>query len=168
MTGFPLELPLFLLKAIGILILGLIAWVVLFLAWNSVRQALAVRRFRSTWTARGKDLLLVYSNSPHWQGYVEEHWLPRWGQRAVILNWSERNSWTRPASPEVALFRAFAGSREYNPLGIVVPPAERDVHVVRFWQAFRDRKHGRDQPLKEAEAELDDFLNGKHGLGRLK
>lgn len=41
----------------------------------------AVRRFRAAWEPRGKDLLLVYSNSPHWKAYVEERWLPRWGHR---------------------------------------------------------------------------------------
>ena len=56
----------------------------------------------------------------------------------VVLNWSERSQWRRPVSPEVALFRAFAGAREFNPLAIVVPARGRKVHVVRFWLAFRE------------------------------
>jgi hypothetical protein len=123
------------------------------------RKSRAVHRFRSTWRIHGKDLLLVYSNSPHWQRYVEENWLPKWGHRAVILNWSERSTWGRSAPAEVALFRAFAGSREFNPLAIVIPPVGRDPHVVRFWRAFRDRKHGKDGLLQAAEAELDRHLD---------
>src|SRR5918911_507082 len=60
-------------------------------AWRDYR---AVRRFRAVWGARGRDLLLVYSNSPNWQPYVEANWLPRWGERAVVLNWSERSRWS--------------------------------------------------------------------------
>jgi hypothetical protein len=117
-----------------------------------------VGRFRRTWQVQGKDLLLVYSNGPHWQRYVEQPWLPRWGHRAVVLNWSERRTWKRRAPAEVALFRTFAGSREFNPLGIVVPPTGIRVKVVRFWLAFRDYKHGNDRLLKHAEAELDRCL----------
>jgi hypothetical protein len=123
------------------------------------RKWRAVRRFRSAWGVQGKDLLLVYSNSPHWQRYVEETWLPRWGHRAVVLNWSERSTWGRSARTEVALFRAYAGAREFNPLGIVVPPTGRHPHIVRFWQAFREYKHGKDRKLHAAEAELDRRLN---------
>ncbi|HYN08190.1 MAG TPA: hypothetical protein VES67_12430 [Vicinamibacterales bacterium] len=75
-----------------------------------------------------------------------------------MLNWSERSSWTRPARAEVALFRAFAGSQEFNPLGIVVPATGRHVHIVRFWRAFRDYKHGKDRRLRAAETELDRWL----------
>ena len=122
------------------------------------RKRRAVQRFRRSWGKQGKDLLLVYSNSPNWQQYVEENWLPRWGHRAVTLNWSERNEWGKRGAPEVALFRAFAGCKEFNPLGIVVPPSGSRVHVVRFLHAFRDYKHGNDRRLREAEAELEHYL----------
>ena len=119
------------------------------------RQSLAVRRFRAAWQSQGRDLLLVYSNSPNWKRYVEETWLPRWGNRAVVLNWSERQTWRLDRRPEVALFRAFAGDREFNPLGIVVPQKGRAARVIRFWCAFREYKHGKDGPLRVAEAELE-------------
>src|SRR4051812_23720078 len=109
----------------------------------------AVSRFRAAWLPQGKDLLLVYSNSPHWKQYVEDRWLPKWRDRAVVLNWSERRTWHRGA-PEAALFRAFAGAREFNPLAIVV--SSDDIRVVRFWRAFRDFKHGKDRLLRLAEA----------------
>ena len=139
-----------LMLAAGITAVAIIAY--LFVQWRKWR---AVRRFRAVWGIRGKNLLLVYSESPHWHRYVNENWLPRWGHRAVVLNWSERRSWTRPVRAEVALFRAFAGRREFNPLGIVVPNAGSDVHVVRFWRAFREYKHGKDRLLRQAEAELE-------------
>jgi hypothetical protein len=123
------------------------------------RRWRAVRRFRAAWQSQCKDLLLVYSNSPNWKRYVEEKWLPRWGNRAVVLNWSERQTWRRDRRAEVALFRAFAGDREFNPLGIVVPRKGRAAHVVRFWRAFRDYKHGKDGPLRIAEAKLEACLD---------
>ena len=132
-----------------LLILALVAWQQ-FDVWN------AGQRFRRAYRSVGKDLLLVYSNSPHWQSYVEANWIPRWTTRAVTLNWSERTTWRR-SQPEVALFHALAGDREYNPLAIVVPPHGRPI-VVRFWKAFRDYKHGKDQKLIQQEAELERLL----------
>lgn len=136
-----------LLIVAALLLAGLFA----FEQWKRWR---AVRRFRAHWQPQGKDLLLVYSNSPNWQTYVEQTWLPKWQRRAVLLNWSERRNWNRER-PEVALFHVFATEREFNPLGIVVPRKGRHVHIVRFWRAFRDFKHGKDGLLREAENELE-------------
>jgi len=122
------------------------------------RKWRALNLFRAVWGTRGRDLLLVYSNSPHWQRYIEETWLPKWGHRAVVLNWSERSRWGRPVRPEVALFRAFGGATEFNPLAIVIPAGGRHVHVVRFWRAFRDFKHGRNRLLQTAEEDLARLL----------
>jgi hypothetical protein len=121
------------------------------------RRWRAATRFRQEWHRQGKDVLLVYSNSPHWQEYIEAHWLPKWGARAVVLNWSERKTWVTSKRSEARLFRAFAGDREFNPLGIVVPYVG-EVCVVRFWHAFRDVKHGKDRALRLAEAELETAL----------
>lgn len=121
-------------------------------------EIVAAQNFRRKYSPAGKDLLLVYSTSPHWQRYVETEWLPKWGHRAVVLNWSERRQW-QGSAPEVTLFREFVGgggfSREYNPVAVIVPPRGRRVHIVRFWRAFRDYKHGRTRRLREAEAELE-------------
>jgi len=143
----------FLIVAAGITALAISAYLIV--QWRKWR---AVSRFRAAWGGQGKDLLLVYSDSPNWQRYIEESWLPRWGHRAVLLNWSARRTWTRPVAAEVALFRAFAGRREFNPLGVVVPATGSAVHVVRFWRAFREYKHGKDRLLRQAEAELDQAL----------
>ena len=138
------------------------------LAWlvEAVRKRRAVMRFRAL-HQRGnhKDLLIVYSNSPNWQRYIEQHWLPKWHDRAVVLNWSERRLWTRK-DPAVRLYRAYVNSSppfgsEYNPLAIVVPARGHRVHVVRFWRAFRDFKHGKDRLLRHAEADLESLLRGR-------
>jgi hypothetical protein len=145
----------------GLLILAAVVTMITVAAYLGYvwRRRRAVRRFRAAWQSQGRDLLLVYSNSPNWKRYVEEKWLPRWGNRAVVLNWSERQTWRRDRRAEVALFRAFAGDREFNPLGIVVPRKGRAAHVVRFWRAFRDYKHGKDGPLRIAEAKLEACLD---------
>jgi hypothetical protein len=148
----------FLWKGLLVFAAGVIVIAAASYAAHVWRQWRAVRRFRAVWKPRGKDVLLVYSNSPHWQGYVEDTWLPRWGHRAVVLNWSDRAVWKRDRRPEVALFRVFAGDREFNPLAIVVPSEGRRARVVRFWRAFRDYKHGKDRLLRAAEAELEGYL----------
>jgi hypothetical protein len=115
------------------------------------------RAFNARWGTSGKRLLLVYSSSPHWQAYIEEHWLPRLGGMAVVLNWSERAEWPEHHPLEARIFRMWAGDREFNPVAIVIP--ERGpVRVIRFWRAFRDYKHGRDRALRAAEAELASAL----------
>ncbi len=58
----------------------------------------------------------------------------------------------------------WGGDREFNPLAIVIP--ERGpVQVIRFWQAFRDHKHGRDRALRVAEAELAAAVGVTLGAG---
>jgi hypothetical protein len=123
-------------------------------AWLDRRKQRRLQReFHARWGSSGKRLLLVYSNSPHWQAYIEERWLSRIGRVAVVLNWSERAQWPERHPFEAQVFRMWAGDQEFNPLAIVIP--ERGpVQVIRFWQAFRDYKHGKDQALRVAEAEL--------------
>jgi hypothetical protein len=123
-------------------------------AWLNRRKRRRLQReFHARWGSSGKRLLLVYSNSAHWQTYIEEHWLSRIGGVAVVLNWSERAQWPEEYPFEAEVFRMWAGDREFNPLAIVFP--ERGpVQVIRFWQAFRDYKHGKDRALRAAEAEL--------------
>jgi len=111
------------------------------------------REFHKRWGGQGKRLLLVYSNSPNWQTYVEENWLPRLESIAVVLNWSERSTWAERHAFEADIFRMWAGEREFNPVAIIIP-ADGRVRVIRFWQAFRDYKHGKDRILRAAEAEL--------------
>lgn len=123
-------------------------------AWLDRRKRRRLQReFHHRWGAYGKRLLLVYSNSPIWQAYVERNWLPQLESFAVVLNWSERSTWSERHPFEAEIFRTWAGDQEFNPLAIVIP-ADGAVRVIRFWQAFRDYKHGKDRTLRAAEAEL--------------
>jgi hypothetical protein len=114
-----------------------------------------VAEFRGRYGPEGKDLLIVYSDSPHWGEYIETNWLPRWGDRAVVFNRSR--PW-KGGQLEARLWFAIAGSAEHTPVAIVVPSRGRP-RIVRFWRAFRERKHGDDTSLRAAELELDHILS---------
>ena len=124
-------------------------------------------RVRLQWCPRGKYLLFVYSNSRIWKDYIESNILPKIGDRAVVMNWSERSQWDWKRPPlEVEVFRHWAGVRryflrgkrrwdghEFNPIAITFIPWWRR-RVFRFWQPFKDFKHGKEQPLKRLEGQL--------------
>lgn len=95
----PIVLPLF---AIGFFLFLLHHFVLYLLVWI-------------VWLPRGKDVLLVYSDSPIWRDYMIQEVLPLVQDHAVVLNWSERSKWRRWAFP-VYIFRSFAGGRKYNPV----------------------------------------------------
>ncbi len=108
------------------------------------------------WSPTGKRVLFVYSNSPLWQSYIEETILPRLPRGSVVLNWSERRRW-RWWSLSAAVFHFFGGSREFNPLAVVVRPF-RWGRAFRFWRAFRDAKHGNRDALQRVETEFFTYL----------
>lgn len=112
------------------------------------------------WCARGRDVLLVYSNSPIWQSYFEEELIPRLGQRAVILNWSQRRAWR--CSLSVAAFGFFGGSRDYNPMAVVFRPF-RVARMFRYYKPFRDFKHGKPEGVAEMTDQLFALLDGHKG-----
>lgn len=151
----PLILTLLVLAA-PLIALGLI--------YDRWRRAKLRRAFTARWRETGKDLLLVYSDSPHWKDYVEAQWLPRLQARAVVLNWSQRVTWASHHPLEAAIFRRWAGDREFNPIAIVIPP-RGPVTVVRFWRAFRDYKHGNDRALRTAEQQLAQVLEVQSFVG---
>lgn len=105
----------------------------------------------SRWCSRGRDILFVYSDSPTWHDYIEKHILPHLGERAVVLNWSDRRGWR--ASLARAAFHHFGGNREFNPMAVVFRPFRR-TRTFRFWQPFRKWKHGNPQPLVVMESEF--------------
>ena len=104
------------------------------------------------WCLRGINVLLVYSDSPNWQEYIEANIIPKLPPSSVKLNWSERKQWREMSLPVLA-FRHFGGSREFNPLVVVLQPFRR-AKIFRFWQAFQDHKHGKAQSLTQVENEL--------------
>lgn len=135
------------------------------LAFLHARQrGVAVRRFRERYGGEGKDLLLVYTASPHWQDYIEREWLPRWGARAVVLNRSQ--PWDGN-SAEALLWFAYRTGREHTPLAVVVPRRGR-ARVVRFFKAFRDNKHGKPAALQARERELEAALEASSRESKTK
>lgn len=108
------------------------------------------------WSPAGTRVLFVYSNSPLWQSYIEDTILPKLPRGSVVLNWSERRRW-RWWSLSVAVFHFFGGSREFNPLAVVVRPF-RWGKAFRFWRAFRDAKHGNRDTLQRVEAQFFTYL----------
>ena len=109
-----------------------------------------------TWSSRGRYALVVYSNSPIWQEYFEEHVLPTVGNRGVVLNWSERKQWSY--SLPVALFSFFGGTREFNPVAIVFQPFAWP-RPFRFYGPFKAFKHGRPQEVEKMRSQLLETLN---------
>jgi len=103
------------------------------------------------WCLRGRDILFVYSDSPIWRDYVEQNILPYLGDRAVVLNWSQRKQW-RLSVARLA-FHHFGGYRQFNPLAVVFRPFRR-TRTFRFWEPFRDFKHGRPAALHTMELEF--------------
>ena len=108
------------------------------------------------WCSRGRYALVVYSNSPIWQAYFEEHVLPSVGERAAVLNWSDRRQW--PYSLPVAVFRVFAGTREFNPMAIVFEPLAWPLRF-RFYGPFQAFKHGRRQEVEDLRRQLLETLD---------
>jgi hypothetical protein len=141
-----------------ILLAALVAFV-----WRRFDEWRLRQRFEAKWGKEGKELVLVYSNSPHWKDRFEDEILPRIRHKAVVLNWSERstNEWKgRPL--DVRIFRRWGGDREFNPMAIVFPPGGK-TRTIRFWQAYRDFRHGKTNPLRQREAELFDALGVPSG-----
>jgi hypothetical protein len=108
------------------------------------------------WYPRGRYALVVYSNSPIWQEYFETHMLPAIGSRGVVLNWSDRKRWKY--SLPVALFRFFAGTRDFNPSAIVFEPFAWPRRF-RFCRAFHAFKHGRPDEVEKIRRDFFKLLD---------
>src|ERR1019366_3372644 len=108
------------------------------------------------WLPKGKDVLVVYSDSPVWHDYMSVAVLPLVQDRAVILNWSRRKKWPR-LSLATHAFRIFGGRQEFNPIVVVFRPLNRAV-VFRLWPAFKDWKRGRRESLESLRQRLLEAL----------
>jgi hypothetical protein len=134
------------------------AAVLVLLVAEAVRRAYRatlLTRFRIKYAGLGKDLLIVYTDSPHWQPYIESRWIPRWGNRAVVLNRSR--PWAR-SQIEAKLWRTLGGIVNHTPLAVVIP-RQGKAELVRFFVAFRDHKHGKPARLEAAERDLEQALS---------
>ena len=114
-------------------------------------------QFQRVYTSQGKFVLFVYSDSPNWKSYIESQVLPSIKDHAIVLNWSERSRWKGKKSWPVRAFRHWGGRKEFNPLAIVFCGLTR-VRTIRFYQAFRDFRHGKEGPLREAESQLSGLV----------
>jgi hypothetical protein len=121
-----------------------------------VRNALVLIAVWTLWSTRGKDTLVVYSQSPHWKEYFESGLLPKLERRAIALDWSERSRWPW-FDLRVVLFRTFKGYKSFVPMILVVPPFRRPK-TFRFYEAFQDSKHGKEQPLRELELQVSAYF----------
>jgi len=129
----------------------LILFIFLYLLWGTF-LAIAI------WIIwKNPRVLFVYSDSPTWKDYIEREMLPYLRDRAVILNWSERKNWKN--SLAVLAFRYFGGHRNFNPIGIVFRPFHF-VKIYRFFEAFKDFKHGNVKKVVEIRREFFDALKG--------
>ena len=103
------------------------------------------------WCLRGRDILFVYSDSPTWREYIELNILPALGDRAIVLNWSARKRW-RFSLARLAFYH-FGGYRQFNPLAVTFRPLRR-TQTFRFWEPFREFKHGRPNALHALEQQF--------------
>jgi hypothetical protein len=108
------------------------------------------------WLPTGKDMLVVHSDSPIWHDYMTTQVLPLVQERALVLNWSERNKWPR-WSFRVHVFHSLGGDREFNPLVVLFRPLRR-ARVFRFWSPFQDWKRGYREPVERLRQELLSLL----------
>ncbi|MCU0718476.1 MAG: hypothetical protein MUC83_02135 [Pirellula sp.] len=116
------------------------------------------------WSTRGINVLLVYSDSPNWHGYIEANIIPRLPSSTVAINWSDRRNWRRFSLPVMAA-RFFGGSREFNPMIVVFRPFHW-AQTYRFWQPFKDYTHGKPEALHLLETKL--FSDLSHaGIGKV-
>jgi len=127
----------------------LIPWAIVVLLGYIVYAILFAIVVRVVCVFRGRYIVFVHSNSPVWQNYLATNILPRLPADTVILNWSNHLKW-RWFSFSVRVFRRYGGDTEFNPIGLVCAPL-RGVKTFRFWQPFKDFKHGNDKPLKDME-----------------
>jgi hypothetical protein len=135
-----------------ILVVPLIPALLFWILCRVLVQAFVLLAVWVVWLPRGKDTLIVYSRSPNWMEYFEAGLIPHLERRAMILNWSDRAKW-RTLDLRVLVFRAFGGRTSFNPMVILFRPF-RWPEEFRFFESFRDLKHGKEQPLRDLEGRL--------------
>jgi hypothetical protein len=138
----------------ALLLLVVILFIIPLLFVFGIKNLLARIKFLSFIREQKKQIIFVYSNSPHWKTYIEENYFPLLTGRAFTLNWSERATWDEKEWPVKAV-KYWGGDREFNPMAIVYINFFK-IKVIRFFSAFNDYKFGRTTQLKKAE---DEFFN---------
>ena len=132
-----------------LLLLIFLPLVLIYLAFYLVWGLILCTAIWLTWGRR--DVLFVYSNSPTWKEYIERELLPSIQTRAVILNWSDRRNWKN--SLAAWAFRYFGSDRNFNPMAVVFHPL-RVPRIYRFYEAFKEFKHGDPRKIEELKKEF--------------
>jgi hypothetical protein len=104
-----------------------------------------------------RDVLFIYSDSPHWKAYLETEIFPALRERMVLLNWSERKKW-KSGSLAALAFNHFGGDQDINPMALVFRP----FHFTKkfsFYQAFKKYKHGDGSEVEKMKKDLFQVLN---------
>jgi hypothetical protein len=103
--------------------------------------------------------LVVYSDSQLWKSRIEEEWLPRFGARVAVLNWSERRQWD-PTDPLVRLFYGAVDLNEdFNPAVILLRTDRRPL-LFRFYPAFKHAQFGHPEELQRMERQMFGVIDG--------
>ena len=137
---------------IAVLLPLIIPIAIVFLLLYGAYRLLLNALIRILWLPRGKDVLLVYSDSPIWKEYMMEEIMPLLKGRAEILNWSERKQWSR-WSLAVRVFHAYSGSKDFNPMVVLFRPLGK-ARLFRFLPAFEESKHGNPGRLERMRQDL--------------
>jgi hypothetical protein len=111
------------------------------------------------WLPRGKDDFYMSSDSPNWHDYMEQNVWPLVADRAVRLNWSERNDW-KSFSLATKVARQYARGSNFNPLVVVFRPL-RTRQEFRFYYAFRRLKKVGPYELEALVSDLKRILRSE-------
>lgn len=126
--------------------------------WHAVRLTIA-------WPPQ-KFVLLAYTQSHLWAPYIERELLPTIAEHCIVVDRS-RDDWKHRFRVECKALSFWGGRRSYNPIAIVVRPWYR-VQVFRFYEAFKDLKHGEPAALERKTRELVQYIRGTaEGLNRV-
>lgn len=106
----------------------------------------------AAWCRNGSRVFVSYSRSPHWQSRFETVLLPQLPPSTIIVNWSDRKTWSR-VSLRTLVFEHFLGKVAHTPSAIVFKPF-RSARVFRFHQAYKSFKRGNPLPVHEQESAL--------------
>jgi hypothetical protein len=144
-------------KWAGALVLGVLpAWGLVGIAVWYLYGVILLAIVELRWARRGVRCLVVYSDSPAWHEHIRTGWLSKVGDKAIVLNWSERAS--RRSDLRVRVFRRFCGERRnFNP-SVVVFRGLRQPYVFRFFEAFQQVKASRREYLETLEAQMFEAL----------
>ncbi|PID57494.1 hypothetical protein CSB45_06590 [candidate division KSB3 bacterium] len=149
--------PLLLAPVVFLLLIPLLPLFILYGVYQFFNGLWLSYKFRKQYASEGKYILFVYSESPNWQEYIETNIVPVLEGKTVFLNWSKRAEWRKRKPIEAKILFHWGGDTEFNPMAIIFAKRWR-IKTVRFHQAFKHYKHGKDKLLREKEEELYAYL----------